>query len=62
MERQKKREQEVLEKIQKIWTEIAEVKREICEDSCVSISSSLGLSLKNEGSPFFLAHQEIQQK
>ena len=29
MERQKKREQEVLEKIQKIWTEIAEVKKEI---------------------------------
>jgi hypothetical protein len=77
MERQKKREQEVLQRIQKIWSDIATVVREIApqqpivehesqpssqEDSCISISDSLGLTLKNEGSPFFLAHQENQQR
>ena len=76
IERQKKREQEVLQKIQKIWIEMEDVKREIAIqhpveeqesessslDSCVSISGSLGLSLKEEGTPFFMAHQEIQER
>ena len=31
---------------------------EQCQDSCVSISGSLGLPLDHEGSPFFLSHQE----
>ena len=32
------------------------------QDSCVSISGSLGLNIKLEGSPFFLSHQENQLK